>query len=445
MTGVSSLTAFLILVLIFSGAQKVSADTVVAMVNLGTGPGAEIAFDPVNGEIYAANVDQNTVSAISGSTNAVVANVTVGINPEALTVDSANGDVYIADFGPGVHGNPYSFGMANVSVISAATNMVIATVPIGTYPISLAFDPANGDIYVANYMSNNVTVISSSSNSVVATIAVGMFPTAVAFDPNNDEIYVANEGPGFEPGSGPAAPGSVSVISSSTNSVVATVSIAGSSAGGEVFAFDTITGNVYLANNGYSPANTVTVISGSTNSVIATLPVGTFPSGLAFDPSNGDIYVARIPDPDSISNSLLVISGSTNTVLANVTVGAALGTITFDPINDNIYLTDSIQPYPSSVIGSVYTISGLTNMVIANVTVGLDPYWTAFDPANGNVYIANSGSDSVSVIAPTAISSTTEAAPEFPNYSLIVTLAMSMVVAATLTGFARSRSGRELE
>jgi len=39
-----------------------------------------------------------------------------------------------------------------------------------------------------------------------------------------------------------------------------------------------------------SGSNTVSVINGTT--VIATIPVGTWPEGVAYDPSNGYIYVA---------------------------------------------------------------------------------------------------------------------------------------------------------
>jgi YVTN family beta-propeller protein len=297
MTGVPSLATFLILVLVLSNTQKVSADSVVATVTVGQFA-SSVAFDPVNDDIYVANVGDGlaneslgfgespsafgpgNISVISGSTDAVVARLTVGIQPAVLAVDPANGDVYVLDLGNGYWTNMTSFGLGNVSVISGTTNSVIATVQVGNYPISLAFDPVNGDIYVSNYGSNTVSVISAYNNTVMATLAVGQLPAQVAFDPSDGEVYVASDG-------------GLSVISSSTNAVVANVS---SARGGipEDFAFDSANANIYLANRGYGPGNTVAVVSGSTNSVVATPLVGSYPNAIAFDPSNGDIYVGVI-------------------------------------------------------------------------------------------------------------------------------------------------------
>jgi YVTN family beta-propeller protein len=103
-----------------------------------------------------------------------------------------------------------------------------------------------------------------------------------------------------------------------------------------------------------------------------------------------------------------------------------------------------MQPF-SNGTGTVSVVSGSTNTVTTNLTVGDDPGSIAVDSSNGDIYVANLGSDTVSVIAPAATSSTTETTPEFPSYSLTVALAVSMVVVATLTGYARARSGGKLE
>ena len=46
---------------------------------------------------------------------------------------------------------------------------------------------------------------------------------------------------------------------------------------------------MYVANEGYP--GTVNVISGTTP--IASIPVGTFPTEIAYDPSNGYMYVSN--------------------------------------------------------------------------------------------------------------------------------------------------------
>jgi YVTN family beta-propeller protein len=79
--------------------------------------------------------------------------------------------------------------------------------------------------YVANTLNNTVSVIDTGQTppSLVATIPVGKFPTAVAVTPDGKHVYVTNT---FGNNSG-----SVSVIRTATNTVVATV--AGVPGGGE--------------------------------------------------------------------------------------------------------------------------------------------------------------------------------------------------------------------
>ena len=77
--------------------------------------------------------------------------------------------VYVANNGNGSN---------SVSVIDTATNTVIATVPVGTWPRGVSVNPAGTRVYVANGGSNNVSVIDTATNTVVATVLVGDWPDA---------------------------------------------------------------------------------------------------------------------------------------------------------------------------------------------------------------------------------------------------------------------------
>jgi YVTN family beta-propeller protein len=61
---------------------------------------------------------------------------------------------------------------------------------IGNQPYGVAYDSGKGEVFVAN--SKNVSVISDASNSVVATIPVGTEPDGVAYDLSNGCVYVSN-------------------------------------------------------------------------------------------------------------------------------------------------------------------------------------------------------------------------------------------------------------
>ena len=64
-------------------------------------------------------------------------------------------------------------GSVTVSVIDTATNTVVATVPVGSFPFGVAVTPDGKHAYVTNNGSSNVSVIRTAPNKVVAAVPVG--------------------------------------------------------------------------------------------------------------------------------------------------------------------------------------------------------------------------------------------------------------------------------
>ena len=58
-----------------------------------------------------------------------------------------------------------------VSVIDAAANRVIATLPVGGYPEGIAVH--GGRVYVVNWMDDNLLVLDAASGRTVATVDTG--------------------------------------------------------------------------------------------------------------------------------------------------------------------------------------------------------------------------------------------------------------------------------
>ena len=108
----------------------------------------------------------------------------------------------------------------------------------------VAYDSGKGEIFVTHAGVNNVTVISDTTNAVVATVPVGNTPEDLAYDSRTGQIFVAN-----------TVDGTVSVISDSTNAVVSTVTVGGGAFG---VAYDSGKGEIFVTNAGDS---TVSVIS----------------------------------------------------------------------------------------------------------------------------------------------------------------------------------------
>ncbi len=54
---------------------------------------------------------------------------------------------------------------------SAETSPI--TIRVGNAPNGIAFDPLNGNLYVANFETGTVSVINGTTNSVIATVKLG--------------------------------------------------------------------------------------------------------------------------------------------------------------------------------------------------------------------------------------------------------------------------------
>jgi YVTN family beta-propeller protein len=157
-----------------------------------------------------------------------------------------------------------------VSVIDTATNTVVATVPVGSFPFGVAITPDGTHAYVTNQDSHTVSVIDTATNTVVATVPVGTesAPREVAITPDGTHAYVTN-----------IFANTVSVIATATNTVVATVPVGSAPDGVAIMPDGT---HAYVANFG---SKTVSVIDTATNTVVATVPVGSEPFGVAITPS----------------------------------------------------------------------------------------------------------------------------------------------------------------
>ena len=194
---------------------------------------------------------------------------------------------------------------------------VLATANVGNSPLAAAIDSGTDTIYVVNGASNTVSVLNGAQcnaqvttgcSRAVATVTVGTFPVSAVVNPVTCTLYVAN-----------ATSGTISVISTAACNAKIT---SGCQHPGRAVAdnaspswldVDTATDTIYVA-NGITPG-TVSVIDGAAcngrtgsgcGQAPATVAVGNNPYALAVDQANDTIYVAN-----SASGSVSVINGAT--------------------------------------------------------------------------------------------------------------------------------------
>src|SRR2546425_436196 len=285
----------------------IDGTTVVATIPVGSVP-LGVAYENANGYVYVANALSDTVSVISTTAQLFLVTFTEsGLpygSPWSVTLDGlvnrsttptitfsepngthayAVGRVtgYAAYYYPSPSSGSVVVNGAPPSVVISFTantkgGTVVATVPVGYYPVGAGYDAGNGHVYVANFVSNSVSVIDGTT--VVATVPVGNNPHGVVYDSGNGYVYVANYNSNNVNGSN-----TVSVIDGTT--IVATIPVGSNP---DALAYDSQKGYVYVANYG---SGNVSVISG--NTVVAWIPVGEYPDALAYDSGNGCIYVAR--------------------------------------------------------------------------------------------------------------------------------------------------------
>jgi YVTN family beta-propeller protein len=337
-------------------------DTVAAKIPVAGYPYA-LAYDPSQGEVAAIGNQSADLSVINDTLNRVVANVSVqGQGPIGggfgVAWDPQSSDFFVSDYLTN-----------NVSVVSGQNDTVVATIPVGNFPMGVAYAPSSGRIVVANFASDNVSLIRTSNDTVVSNPATGSGPTAIATGPGNGTIAVAC-----------ARSQNLTELNSSSGRPTGSVSVG-------MFPFDAAVdsarGELYLTD---PPSSNVSVISTTTSRVVRSIPVGQGPSGVAWDPPSDLILVAN-----EGSNNLSVISGVTGAVVRSVPAGTEPLGVAVDPTTSWAFISDLATDRVSVV--NVSNGEG-----VGSVPVGSAPGAVAYDPEQERVFVANFGSDTVSVI-----------------------------------------------
>lgn len=283
-----------------------------------------------------------------------------GADPYGDVYDPATGELFVADYGQNA-----------VSVISVATREVVAGIAVGSLPYGIVYDPVKGEVFVADSGSNNVSVISDSTDRAVASIPVGSVPFGLVYDSGTGDIYVSNSGSN-----------NVSVISDANDTIVATIPV-GSEPWG--LAYDSTKHEVFVANSG---GNNVSVISDSTRAVVAQISVGTWPTSVVFDPAQDEEFVANL-----YSNNLSIVSDGTNAVLESLPDPYGAYMAAFDSGKDEVFVANDNQA------GNVSVISATSNTIVSAVSVGVMPDDVTYDAADAAMFVTSWGDYTVEMIS----------------------------------------------
>lgn len=266
--------------------------------------------------------------------------------------------------------------------------------------------------YVSNGASNTVSVLDLVYLRADRTLQVGIQPTGLAVNPKRDEVYVVNAGTA-------AGTGSVSVIDTDANRVVATIPVhklpyfIDVDAAGE---------RAYVANSG---SNTVSVIDLARRRVIGVVGTGEQP-GLArisrdmrslvvTNRGGGSVSIYAVEPYATAEGAGATGQPAASKPAAKEQLPRLRAVFTGCPgATDAVILNDSSKAFIACSGGhQVMAVSLaaapetwaakqnatlLTDHMLALMDVGQTPVQLALKPDQGEIFCANFGSDSVSEI-----------------------------------------------
>jgi YVTN family beta-propeller protein len=313
-----------------------------------------IAFNQVNGKIYAVDEERGAVTVIDSRTG-VTASVKVGAGPEAIAVNSVTGRVYVANASDGT-----------VSELDEMTNAVVRSFKAGAHPYVLAVNESTGKVYVSNTFSDSVAEIDLSTNTT-RFLAIGSADNIVVDSRRNHIFMIGYEDP------------KIRMLTGATDSVATFT--AHEHLWGMALGQDS--GKLYVTDVGTSELFAVDPATGKRTQIA----VGSIPCAVSVNARTNMIYVLNYGD-----DSVTAVDGKTDKAVAMIHVGSRPQALTVDPRVNRIYVANTHAD-------SVTIIDGETNAPLVNVAAGRNPYAIATGADPRTVYVANFGEPSFTAVS----------------------------------------------
>jgi DNA-binding beta-propeller fold protein YncE len=477
-----------------------------------------VAIDPSTGVMFIADTYNDVIEAVSptGQLSVIAGRTgrqgapTPGLatnsdlsSPQGVAIDSATGDVFIADSGNDVVEKVTPAGQLSVVAgqvgESGRPTPGLATSSELGDPSGVAVDSANGDVFIADSAREVIEQVTPAGQLSIlagridhtnvptpgpATKSDLNSPEGVAVDPTNGAVYIADSanatvdevvggqlsvlvgtaGQASVPSPGPASSSSLDgplgvavdnagdvFIADTRNDVVEEVTSAGqlSILAGETFksgtpkagpatstevnspagiAVNPATGDVFLADTGNSlieqitPAGSLSIVAGRATSGAptpgpASLSALSNPSGVAFDPTNGLVFIADsgndVIEEVTPAGQLTIVAGQvgkSGKVVAGPATGTELGSpsgLAVDPNTGDLFIADGtndvieeVTPAGQlSIVAGVVGKSGVPTTGPATSSDLGDPTGVAFDPTTGDLFISDSKNAVVEEVA----------------------------------------------
>ena len=321
------------------------------------------------GKVYVADEGANTVSVIDATSFKKIGSIPVGQGPHNVQVSRDGKWVWVTNNGEpskaaetmpaekmpkSEHAAMAAAGA--VWVIDAATDAVVAKVPVGKHPAHVVVASDGRTAFITNGGDNTVSVVDTAVQRVIGVIPVGASPHGLRITPDGKQIWVAN-----------LKGGTVSVIDTEGRKQVAQIA-AGNGPAQVGFTPDGRFGFVSL-----SAENKVAVIDPVSRKVIHRIAVGSIPIQLHATPDSALVLVANQGTPKKPGTTVSVIDVARMKVAATIKTGAGAHGVVVDRDGRYAFVTNT---YANTV--SVIAIA--ERKVVATVPVGKSPNGISMAP-----------------------------------------------------------------
>lgn len=272
-----------------------------------------VAIDPTTDRAYVASGNPSILSVIDGATQSKIAELTVNYNPNGVAVNTKTGKVYVSE----TFGGP-------VYVIATATNTILDSIAIAGLQFEglVALDTGANRVFVPGFTAFTslgfLYIIDGATDAVVDSVALPAEGKGVAFNAADGLVWVTL--PSLD---------SVAVVDPVARSVVAMIAVGDGPYG---IAINGTTQKAYVTN---ANDGSLSIIDAVTRTAQGTLGIGVAtPQGLSVDPLRNELFIS-----DLGNNVIVVVDGQANAVLGYLDVGGVSADAAVNPVSRKVFVS----------------------------------------------------------------------------------------------------------
>ena len=140
-----------------------------------------IALSADGATLLVVNPDSNSLTLVDTASHVVLAELPVGLDPRTVAVDDAGQRAYVANRGGD-----------SISVVDLAMHQVNAVVNVGYHPYGIVTSPSGDRVYVAEQGADRVSALDVETMQVLASVPVADRPSGLAISADGRTLYVTH-------------------------------------------------------------------------------------------------------------------------------------------------------------------------------------------------------------------------------------------------------------